>query len=65
MPNSRFSEKEDRQIKHIIASGKARGMSKEEAEHRAYGAVVNQQKRKHVGSKPRSLMFRSRRHKAS
>lgn len=42
----RFNPKQDRQIEHIKDSELARGLSVEEASHRAYGAVVNQQKRK-------------------
>jgi hypothetical protein len=41
----RFTEKEDRQIKHIIQSEEKRGLSEEEAERRAYGRVVNMKKK--------------------
>lgn len=42
---SRFTEKEDRQIRHIVDSEMKRGLSREEAEHRAYGRVVKLKKR--------------------
>jgi hypothetical protein len=42
----RFTEKEDRQIKHIIRSEKKRGLSEDEAEQRAYGRVQKQKKGK-------------------
>jgi hypothetical protein len=42
----RFSEKEDEQIQAIKEALMRGGLSEKEAEHRAYGRVVNQQKHK-------------------
>ena len=44
MPNSRFSQKEDRQVSHIAASERARGVPARKAMSIGYGRVVNQQK---------------------
>lgn len=48
MPGSghKFSLKDDRQIAHIKASEEARGMDSKRASSIAYGALVNQKKRK-------------------
>jgi hypothetical protein len=43
---SKFSPNDDRQIKHIAASERARGVPAKEARSIGYGAVVNETKRK-------------------
>jgi hypothetical protein len=48
---NRFNAKEDRQIEHIVESEQKRGLSKDEAEHRAYGRVQNQRQGKKAGGK--------------
>lgn len=44
--NTKFTVKQDRQAKHIIASEEKRGLSPKEAANRAYGHLQNEKKAK-------------------